>query len=109
MYILSVHFLPHAKIILVLHLPHKRCIAFFEDSKGNHFVLLRWYNEKGRFPSGQISLLSHFSIADPLKTRSYDVLPIECVVNGALMIPNGTDHWALMSPREHAAYNALNA
>ena len=113
MYIYDVHF----AVILVAfeYLPphsnytHERCVAFFADSKGNHFVLLQWYTEKGRFPSGQISLLPHLRMSDPLKTRSYDVLPIGCVVNGALMVPNGKDHWALMSPREHAAYDALNA
>ena len=84
-------------------------MAFLKNGVGKYFVVLRWYTEKGRHPSEPIALLPHLVLAPPLLTKSYDVLPIDCVLNGALMIPHGKEHWALMSAREHAAYNALNA
>jgi hypothetical protein len=39
---------------------------------------------------------------------SYDILPMECVANGALLIKKGNYYWALQSPRETVRYEALN-
>ena len=85
-----------------------RCVAFFRNNLGEHFVLLRWYTEIGRYPVELVPMLPHLRLDDPLLTKSYDVLPISCILNGALLVPHGNEHWALLSLREHAAYEAMN-
>ena len=64
-----------------------RCVAFFKNNKGEHFALLRWYTEVGRYPLEPIPILPHLRLADPSLTKSYDVLPVSCIMNGALLVP----------------------
>ena len=86
-----------------------RCVAFISNSKGAHFVLLRWYTSIGRYASELIPMLPHLRLAPPFLTQSYDVLPVDCILNGALLVPNAKDYWAMMSPRELLAYEAMNS
>ena len=86
----------------------RRCVVFFKNNIGEHFALLRWYTEVGTYPADLVSMLPHLRLADPFLTKSYDVLPVSCIMNGALLVPNGQAHWALMSPREHAEYELMN-
>ena len=79
-----------------------------KNNSGEHYVLLRWYTEIGRYPVELVPMLPHLRLADPFLTKSYDVLPVNCILNGALLVPHGKEHWALMSPREHAAYESMN-
>ena len=39
---------------------------------------------------------------------SYGVMPVTALINGALLIPNGSIYYALQSPREQDVYLAQN-
>lgn len=88
-----------------------KCVAFFRETDSDkHYVVLRWYKEIGRDPIHSNILLARLRLEPPDQTKSYDVVPVDSIINGALLVPTGTtDHWALMSPREQAAYAAMNS
>jgi hypothetical protein len=37
-------------------------------------------------------------------TRSYGIMPVQSIRNGALIIKSNEDFWALQSPREESEY-----
>ena len=63
-----------------------------------------------------LSNVPSFRLARIDKTSSYSVLPVDCIMNGAVMMPEptpgfdpatpppNTRYWALLSPREHEQY-----
>ena len=83
-------------------------MLFFRDADGKHFVAVRWYTESGSEPLDPVVKLARLKLAPPLLLNSYDILPMQCVANGALVIQKGKYHWALQSPRETKRYVALN-
>ena len=85
-----------------------RCTAFFCDKTGQHFVAVRWYKEVGAEPLHPVVKLAQLELAPANMIDSYDILPMECVANGALIIKKGNYYWALQSPRETVRYEALN-
>jgi hypothetical protein len=91
------------------HLFFARCHAFFRDSQDKHYVALQWYTAIGNSAVHPIALLPQLHFAPDNDLASYDVLPVSCIVNGALLIQNGENHWALLSPREQAKYIATNS
>jgi hypothetical protein len=94
-----------------------KCIAFISDQKSQPFVVLHWFDR--REPATGFDFISNvpsFRLARIDKTSSFSVLPVDCIMNGALMIPEptpgfdpatpppNTRYWALLSPREHEQY-----
>jgi hypothetical protein len=85
-----------------------RCEAFFHDSKGRMYIGLRWYDQSGPDIIDATVLLPRLKLRPHDQARSYSVLPVSCVANGALLIANGQHHCAIMSPRElneHVSFN----
>ena len=84
-----------------------KCIAFFRDAKCNHLVLLQWYQEVGGVIDPIVGL-PRLKLAPSTEPSSYDVLPAASIVNGALLVPLGTEYFALMSCRELDRHVTLN-
>ena len=85
-----------------------QCVVFLKDNEGKIFVVLHWFDRQEKdngFDS--ISNVPSFKLAPNENTKSYSILPISCIVNGALIVPGGGRFWALLSPKEHKRY-ALN-
>ncbi len=93
------------------------CSAFIRDQKSQHYVVLHWFDR--REPATGFYFISNvpsFKLARIDKTISYSVLPVDCILNGAIMMPEptpgidpatpspNTRYWALLSPREHEQY-----
>jgi hypothetical protein len=86
-----------------------RCFAFFVDAEGQHYVGLRWYAEAPNTPPGAVLELTCLDLAAEDKSSSYSILPVECIVNGAILLPSMGKMWALQSPREELAYASNKA
>jgi hypothetical protein len=89
-----------------------QCEAFFQDSKGDIYVGLRWYDQSGPDIIDETVLLPKLKLRPHDKPRSYSVLPASCMHNGALLMARGAHHYAIMSPRElkeHVSFNTVVA
>ena len=86
------------------HHAHYRCVAFFMDSQGEHYVALRWYAETRITPDGCILELPALVLAPDNNTKSFSILPEACIINGAILIKCRGAYWAVQSPREELAY-----
>ena len=82
----------------------RRCMAFFVDAEGDHYVALRWYAEPDITPIGTCLELPALNLASEHRTESYSVLPQKCIVNGAVLIKCRGTYWAVQSPREELEY-----
>jgi len=85
-----------------------KCLAFFCDAQKDMFVGLRWYepadkNDKNNLID-PIVRLAAIKLAPKSNTRSYGIMPVKSIVNGALIIRMDEQHWAFQSPREQAEY-----
>jgi len=95
---------------------YARCVCFFADADGHHFVALRWLAEVPGVVVDPVSRLVPLNVTPAATTASYSVMPVESIVNGALVVcdspdldqRNGTRMWALQSPREQEAYIGSN-
>lgn len=86
-----------------------RCIHFMRDSRGAHFVALRWYKETTRgFAEHEDTGTIRLRIAPPEQPNSYSVMPVNCIVNGAYIIDWKGYSWVIQSPREDAFYARTN-
>ncbi len=71
------------------------------------FIAIRWYETDQSNantlidPIGKLAKLKLSPIAN---SRSYGIMPISSIVNGALIIRMDDHYWALQSPREQAEY-----
>jgi hypothetical protein len=81
-----------------------KCFAFFKDGNGDHFVGLRWYAKAPISPPVAVLQLPCLELAREDRSSSYSILPSECIVNGALLMPCVGKIWALQSPREEMEY-----
>ena len=90
-----------------------RCVAFFRDSAGDHFVGVHWYESVGRKLIDMTARLAKVKPMNKTRYSSYDVMPIGAILNGALLVrdrgikqyPRDTpEYWVRQSPRE---YNRL--
>ena len=59
------------------------------DESDNAFVAVRWYKEKETFPVDAVLELPALQLASAKRTASYSVMPVHCIVNGALLIKCG--------------------
>ena len=83
-----------------------RCLLFCKDTMDNYFCLLQWYEELDtRDP---VVLLPKLKLSPTDSLQSYDVQPVESIVNGALIVENDETFWALQSPREIKTYERFN-
>ena len=88
-----------------------RCLAFFRDANGDHYIALRWFeacngDRNVIDPIVQMPRLQEACITAP---TSYGVMPVSALLNGALLIPNGNLFYALQSPREQDVYLTRNS
>jgi hypothetical protein len=91
-------------IIFLYFMSPYRCLAFLEDAAHKIFVAVRWYQKRTRTPPNTLLLLTGLELAPKMLTTSYSVLPIACIVNGALLVECEGTYWAVLSPREETAY-----
>jgi hypothetical protein len=83
---------------------YNRCMAFFRDDRGAHYVALRWYAEPPTPPPYTVLELTALNLARDDDTKSYSILPEKCIINGSVLIKCKGTHWAVQSPREEWAY-----
>ena len=81
-----------------------KCVAFLQDSEGKQFVVLQWFTRHEDNGFDMISKVPSFKLAPEGHTKSYSTLPLDAILNGAVMVPGGGRFWALLSPREQKLY-----
>lgn len=86
-----------------------KCLAFFKDSNEEMFVAIRWYetaesNANRSVLIDPIAKLAKLKLSPVANSRSYGIMPISSIENGALIIRMNDHYWALQSPREQAEY-----
>ena len=84
------------------------CLCFFVDSRGEHYVALRWLREIQGTVLHPDSRIVPLRLSPVAETSSYSVLPVSAIANGALIAQTGSRIWACLSPREEDAYTATN-
>ena len=88
-----------------------RCLAFFCDIKGDHYVALRWFETCNGDNNvlDPIVQMPQLQLACSTKLSSYGVMPVSAILNGALLIPSSNKFYAMQSPREQRVYVKLNS
>ena len=81
-----------------------KCMAFLQDSQSKQYVVIQWFTRHEANGFDTISNVPSFTLAPEGHTNSYSTLPLNAIVNGALMVPGGGRYWALLSPKEHRMY-----
>jgi hypothetical protein len=79
-----------------------------KDNHDDYFVVLQWYDVVGREPFDTVSGLIQLVLRPPNVTTSFSVMPIDSVINGALVTKSEDKLWVLLSPRETKAYAKTN-
>ena len=85
-----------------------KCVVFLKDSEDNYYVVVQWYDAVGRQPFDAVSGLPLVVLRPPGVPKSYSVMPINCIVNGAIITRSENQLWVLLSPRETKAYEKTN-
>ena len=89
-----------------------RCLGFFADAEGGLFVAVQWYKICGRSPVDRNGRMTKVQLQD-----AYDYVPVQRVLNGALLMPVSSDaavvgqpkqFWVIQSHREKMALIATN-
>lgn len=87
-----------------------RCVAFFRDRAGEHYVAVHWYEKAG---TRQVDTKARLVKVKPMavnRVDSYDIMPVGSILNGALLVqdrgmknrPGAQPHyWVRQSPREY--------
>ena len=91
------------------HYYFAQCEAFFQDANDLIYVAVRWYDQTGPDIIDDTVLLPRLKLRPHDQPRSYSVLPATCIHNGALMMENNANHYAIMSPRELTDYICINS
>ena len=90
-----------------------RCVAFYRDAAGNHFVGVHWYEQVGRKIVDMTARLAKVKPMNKTRYSSYDIMPVGAILNGALLVRDRgikqlardpPQYWVRQSPRE---YNRL--
>ena len=81
-------------------------MAFFADANANVFVGVRWYEpaDAGENLIDPIVRLAKLQLSPGNLSRSYGIMPVQSIRNGALIIKRNESFWALQSPREEREY-----
>jgi hypothetical protein len=85
-----------------------KCVLCLRESLEEYFVLLQWYDEVGRQPLDSVSGLVQLVLRPPNVTRSYSIMPINSIVNGAIITRSEDRLWVLLSQRETFTYELTN-
>jgi hypothetical protein len=85
-----------------------KCVVFLKDNKDDYFVVVQWYDAVGRQPFDAVSGLPQMVLRPPGVPKSYSVMPINSIVNGAIITRSENQLWVLLSPREAKAYEKTN-
>ena len=87
-----------------------RCLAFFRDAIGEHYIAVRWFEpcNGDRNIIDPLVLMPRLQEACVNEPASYGVMPVTALINGALLIPNGSIYYAFQSPRELDVYLKQN-
>ena len=85
-----------------------KCLTFFQDDNKDMFIGVRWFETPDRDETHLIDpiivKLAELKLSPVASTRSYGIMPIQSIVNGALIIRVKDQYWAFQSPREQAEY-----
>ena len=84
-----------------------KCMAFLQDSDEKQFVVIQWFHRHEDDGFDTITTVPSFKLAPDAHTKSYSTLPLEAILNCAIMVPGRGRYWALLSPREHKLYTRL--
>ncbi len=63
----------------------------------------------GGEPFDPISGLPQLQLRPPGITKSYSVMPVTSIINGAIITRAENKYWVLLSPRESLAYEMTNS
>ena len=86
-----------------------KCLLFLKDSHEEYYVIVQWYDPVGREPFDPISGLPQLQLRPPGITKSYSVMPVTSIINGAIITRAENKYWVLLSPRESLAYEMTNS
>jgi hypothetical protein len=86
-----------------------KCLLFLKDSHEEYYVVVQWYDPVGREPFDPISGLPQLQLRPPGITKSYSVMPVTSIINGAIITRTENKYWVLLSPRESLAYEMTNS
>jgi hypothetical protein len=89
---------------------YARCVCFYRDCAGHHFVGVHWYEKAGR---NFVDPKARLAKVKPMKANSYasyDIMPVGAILNGALLVRDRgleqpgrnvvPQYWIRQSPRE---------
>ncbi len=79
-------------------------MAFLQDSEEKQFVVLKLFTRHENDGFDMISKVPSFKLAPEGHTKSYSTMPLDAILNDALMVPGRGRFWALLSPREQKLY-----
>ena len=87
-----------------------RCLVFFCDAIGDHYIAIKWFEacDGDHNVIDPIVQMPRVKEACITATTSYGVMPVTAVLNGALLIPYESFYYALQSPREQDVYLSKN-
>ena len=87
-----------------------RCVAFYRDCRGEHYVGVHWYEQIGNKMIDEKARLAKVRPMKPGLYSSYDVMPVGAILNGALLVQDRgikqrlqdpPQYWVRQSPREY--------
>ncbi len=84
-------------------------VLFLKDSHEEYYVVVQWYDPVGKKPFDPISGLPQLQLRPPGITKSYSVMPVTSIINGAITTRAENKLWVLLSPRESLAYEMTNS
>lgn len=85
------------------------CLCFFRDIMGIHYVGLRWLTEVEGVVLDPHARLAPLKMSPPGLTKSYSVLPVSAIMNGAQIVKANGKLLCSLSPREENSYKATNS
>ena len=65
---------------------------------------MQWYRTVGDSAIDERAGLPVLKLEEDKHTKSFDIMPVNSIVNGALLVTMSDHAWAMMSPREIAEY-----
>jgi hypothetical protein len=77
-----------------------KCIVFLKDNREEWIVLVQWYDKVGDEPFDSVSGLVQVVLRPANELKSYSLMPITSIVNGALIVESEKKRWVLLSPRQ---------
>ena len=85
-----------------------RCMCFFRDANGDHFVALRWLAEVPGVIIDHTTRLAPLTLSPAGSTDSYSVMSCAAIRNGAVLMAAEGKLYPVMPPCEEQAYRMSN-